>query len=76
LGGGRRRVEDDIDHSVGLSEIAGIGEHVDREHPVAVVHARNGSDAEIASKQVIAAYTIGDEPPAQVGPVVARRIID
>jgi thymidine phosphorylase len=76
LGGGRRRVDDDIDHSVGLSEIAGIGEHVDREHPVAVVHARNGSDAEIASKQMVAAYTIGDEPPAQVGPVVARRIID
>jgi thymidine phosphorylase len=29
LGGGRRSAEDKIDHRVGLTEVAGIGEHVD-----------------------------------------------
>jgi thymidine phosphorylase len=76
LGGGRRRVEDSIDHSVGLSEVAGIGDHVDRDHPVATVHARTAADAGIASKQVIAAYSIGDEVPAHPGLVVAKRITD
>jgi thymidine phosphorylase len=76
LGGGRRRVEDDIDHSVGLSEIAGIGEYVDHDHPLAVVHARNDSEAEIASKEVIAAYSIGEHPPAYTDAVVAGRIAD
>jgi thymidine phosphorylase len=74
LGGGRRRVEDDIDHSVGLSEIAGIGEYVDHDHPLAVVHARNDSEAENASKEVIAAYSIGEQPPAHTDPVIAGRI--
>ena len=76
LGGGRRQVTDAIDHSVGLSEVAGIGDHVDRDRPLATVHARNEADAEIASTQVIAAYSIGDEAPAHPGPVVARRITD
>jgi thymidine phosphorylase len=76
LGGGRRRVEDDIDHSVGLSEIAGVGEYVDDDHPLAIVHARSDSDAAEAAKQVSAAYSIGDEPPGQIGPVVAGRITD
>ncbi len=76
LGGGRRRVEDAIDHSVGLSDVAGIGQHVDRDHPLAIVHARNESDAEIASNQVIEAYSIGDEAPAHPGPVVAKRTTD
>jgi thymidine phosphorylase len=76
LGGGRRRVEDDIDHSVGLSEISGVGEYVDDDHPLAIVHARSGSDAAEAAKQVSAAYSIGDGPPGQIGPVVAGRITD
>jgi thymidine phosphorylase len=31
LGGGRRRADDKIDHRVGLTEVAGIGEHLDHD---------------------------------------------
>ncbi len=73
LGGGRTRVEDEVDHSVGLTEVAGIGEPVDADHPLAVVHARNDAEAKRAADSLQAAFSIGDAG-AQPGPVVATRI--
>ena len=73
LGGGRMRVEDTIDHAVGLSDVAGLGSHVDRDRPLAIVHARTDSEAELAADAIRAACVIGDAPPT-IGPVVAGRI--
>ena len=73
LGGGRTRVEDDVDHAVGLSEVAGIGEYVDGERPLAVVHARTESEAQFAADGLRAAFTIG-AAAAEPGPVIASRI--
>ena len=73
LGGGRLRVEDEIDHSVGLTDVVAIGEHVDRDRPLAVVHARSESDAKIAAEALRSACSIGDSKPSP-GPVVASRI--
>ncbi len=73
LGGGRMRVEDTVDHAVGLSDIAGLGEYVDHERPLAVVHARNESEATVAANALRAACSIGDAPSTS-GPVVALRI--
>ncbi len=73
LGGGRMRVEDTVDHAVGLSHIAGLGDYVDHERPLAVVHARNESEATIAANAVRAACSIDDVSPIS-GPVVALRI--
>jgi len=42
MGGGRSKVSDTIDHSVGLSNIAQIGERVEQNgRPLATVHAKN-----------------------------------
>ena len=76
LGGGRRNVGEDIDHAVGLSDVVGVGERVDAERPLAIVHARNDADAAAAIEAVRAAYSIGDDPPRQAGPVVAARITE
>jgi thymidine phosphorylase len=73
LGGGRMRVNDPIDHSVGFSDVVRLGEHVDNERPLAVVHARSEADATIAADAFRAACTIGDAPPPTT-PVVASRI--
>ncbi len=73
LGGGRMRVEDTIDHAVGLSDMAGLGEYVDHERPLAVVHARNESEATVAANALRAACSVGDAPSTS-GPVVALRI--
>jgi len=67
LGGGRRDPGDRIDHSVGLSGFARIGDVVDAGDPLALVHARDAESAEEAIAAVQAAFVIGDSaPPAGV----------
>jgi len=41
LGGGRKTAEDTIDFAVGLSGIKKIGERVEKDEPLLMVHARN-----------------------------------
>jgi len=59
LGGGRVRAGDPIDHSVGLTDVAALGETVGTEHPLAMVHARTEADANQAIEALLAAATIG-----------------
>jgi len=63
LGGGRRVSSDTIDHSVGFSDLAGLGRMVDREEPIGVVHALNEDQADAAAAALQEAMTIGDTPP-------------
>ena len=64
LGGGRRKLEDRLDLSVGFSEFAPIGTAVDRERPLALVHAASEADAEQAADALRAAVTIAADAPA------------
>ena len=41
LGGGRKTADDTIDFAVGLSEIKKVGERVEKDEPLLMVHARN-----------------------------------
>ena len=66
LGGGRRQAGAAIDHAVGLSEIAALGERVDGERPLAVVHARSEADAERAAASLRAAMQLGEAPPPRL----------
>jgi thymidine phosphorylase len=70
LGGGRAREDDRVDHSVGLTEVAALGERVEPGgRPLALVHARDEESASRAADAVRAAYVIGDAP-RDVGPPV------
>ncbi len=70
LGGGRAREDDVVDHSVGLTEVAALGERVaPGGRPLALVHARDEVTAARAADAVRAAYAIGD-PPSEIGPPV------
>jgi thymidine phosphorylase len=71
LGGGRAREADVVDHSVGLTEVAALGERVGPgERPLALVHARDEEAAARAAEAVRAAYTLGDRAPERSDPVV------
>ncbi len=71
LGGGRAREHDVVDHSVGLTEIAGLGERVEPGgRPLALVHARDEDGARSAADAVRAAYVLGDPPGEIPGPVI------
>jgi thymidine phosphorylase len=70
LGGGRVRETDEVDHGVGLTDVAAIGEEVaPGERPLAVVHARSEADAERAAEALRAAYALGE---GQAGDVVVE----
>ncbi|HEV3053628.1 MAG TPA: hypothetical protein VGX45_03160, partial [Solirubrobacteraceae bacterium] len=71
LGGGRARETDPIDHGVGLTEVAAIGERVGPgERPLALVHARDAESAERAADALRAAYKLGDTAPDVPDPVI------
>ncbi|PAU76885.1 thymidine phosphorylase [Halomonas salipaludis] len=75
LGGGRLQAGATIDHRVGLSEIAAIGERVDAERPLAVIHARDAASAERAANQLRAAIIVGDTaatPPTLIHDAIRR----
>jgi thymidine phosphorylase len=69
LGGNRRREDEQIDYSVGLSHVAPIGAQVGPDRPLAVVHARGDASATEAATALLKAVHVGDEPPA------ARRVL-
>jgi thymidine phosphorylase len=66
-GGGRLRDRDRVNPSVGLADLAGIGEEIGQGLPLAIIHAANETDADAAVRTVQAAFTMGavapDEPP-------------
>jgi pyrimidine-nucleoside phosphorylase len=65
LGAGRRTKEDAIDHAVGVVCLHKRGQQVEAGEPLAEVHARTEKAADAASREVLAAYVLGDEPPEE-----------
>jgi len=74
LGGGRRRVEDAIDSAVGLAAVRGVGDAVDRERPIAIIHARSTADADAAAKKLREAVSVSPEPNAGSTSPILRRM--
>lgn len=73
MGGGRRQAADIIDYSVGLTDMARLGDKVDTSHPLAVIHAKDESSWQEAAKAVKAAIKLDDKAPEET-PTVYRRI--
>jgi thymidine phosphorylase len=73
LGGGRQRAGDSIDHAVGFSGLAPVGQAVGPDAPFAVIHAENQGAWERAADAVRSAMTVGRERPA-IDPVVHTRV--
>ncbi|MFN2599165.1 MAG: thymidine phosphorylase [Pyrinomonadaceae bacterium] len=64
IGGGRARVEDDVDKSVGFLADAKIGDEVREGQLLGTLVARYAdARSEAAAERIRRAYTIGDEPP-------------
>ena len=73
LGGGRRKVGEELDLAVGFSDVARIGTLLDSETPLAVVHAASEDDAALAEQLLLDACTRREEPPAE-RPVICERV--
>jgi len=59
LGGGRRNPSDKIDYDVGFDRLAGIGDKISKNQPIARIHARDEASAKEASARLVEAYQIG-----------------
>jgi thymidine phosphorylase len=63
LGGGRKQLGDELDLGVGLTDVTPIGETVGPDRPLAVIHAANDADAEMAAAMIRSACTISADKP-------------
>jgi thymidine phosphorylase len=74
LGGGRARETDPVDHAVGLTEVAALGEEVGVSatdaRPLAILHARDESSFERAALALRAAFTLGETAPGASATVI------
>ena len=68
LGGGRTRPQDPVDHAVGLTGLAGPGDAVGPDRPLAVIHARSAAQAEQAAGLIRAAYRVGPTTSRALSP--------
>ena len=73
LGGGRNRAGDRIDPSVGISEMAALGDEVSPRRPLAVIHAADEAAAERAAAEVRAAVVVAEDMP-ELPPLVRRSV--
>ncbi|WP_299018814.1 thymidine phosphorylase [uncultured Photobacterium sp.] len=73
MGGGRRVASDTIDYAVGLSDMIRLGDEVNAETPLAVIHARTEAQWEEAAKAVRESIVVSEQKPEPT-PEVYRRI--
>ena len=62
LGGGRARLEQSIDHSVGLEMLVRVGDRIELDQPLVHIFARRPQAAEQAARELLAAMTIVEHP--------------
>ncbi|MEZ9589728.1 thymidine phosphorylase [Vibrio breoganii] len=74
MGGGRRVATDSIDYAVGFDQFARLGDAVDANQPLAVIHARNEQQWQEAANSLKAAIQIGDKSQYQATPNVYAKI--
>jgi pyrimidine-nucleoside phosphorylase len=71
LGGGRKKLGDQLDHSTGLEMRVRLGEKIERGQPLAHIFAQPDR-APLAAKMIAEAITIGDQPVPPPELVVER----
>jgi pyrimidine-nucleoside phosphorylase len=74
IGGGRVRVEDEIDPAIGFIAEARIGDEIREGDALGLLYCRAEGQAETAAPRIQRAYTIGDEaptPPKLIKEVIA-----
>lgn len=72
LGGGRRTPAQSLDLATGYSEFAQIGDYIDDDRPLAIVHYQTEEQFVCAEKTLLNAITLSDKQPALLNPVLLK----
>lgn len=75
IGGGRVRIDDSIDPTVGFLAEARIGDSISEGSTIGTVFCADASNAKEAAERVQAAYKIGDQSPPEI-PHLLREVIN
>jgi pyrimidine-nucleoside phosphorylase len=75
IGGGRVRIDDTIDPSVGFIAETMIGDRISSDELLGTVYCRDESKAREAVQRIQAAYEIGDQPPTEI-PQLMKEVIN
>lgn len=73
LGGGRTKMDQPIDLSVGFTLAVAPGDAVHPGDPLGTVHARDRAGAEAGAQALLSAVSLGSEPPV-LRPLVSHRV--
>jgi len=65
IGGGRTRVEDEIDHQIGFVADVKHGDQLTQGDALGTLYCRDETQSATAGARIKAAYTIADEPPPE-----------
>ena len=74
LGGGRKVATDSLDYSVGISDICKLGDKIDPDTPIAVIHANDEATWEQAAAMLNEVIKLSDSKPEE-NPCVYQRIV-
>lgn len=74
LGGGRMKVDDKIDPSVGITVLRKVGDRVSRGDVLAIIHANDEGRAKAAARQVLESYALAGRKPLPVE-LIKERIV-
>jgi thymidine phosphorylase len=74
LGGGRRKLDDKLDLSVGLTDVLPIGSKLGQDTPLAMVHAATAEAAQHAAQLLRTACRIDAEKPPE-RPVIHQTLV-
>ena len=75
IGGGRVRIDDEIDPSVGFIAELKIGDRVDAGAALGTIYCREESKAKEAAVRIQTAYEIDNQPPTEI-PQLMREVIN
>src|SRR5437870_5295072 len=73
-GGGRVRIEDRIDPTVGFASVVKIGDTIESGDVIGTVFCSDATRGEVAAARISAAYHIGEQPPEL--PKLIKEVID
>jgi pyrimidine-nucleoside phosphorylase len=65
IGGGRVRIEDTIDPTVGFTSELKLGDRVKSSEAIGIVYCADTGAGQEAARRIQAAYHVADEPPAE-----------
>ena len=75
IGGGRVRIDDTIDPTVGFMAQVKIGDRLNSDTALGTIYCRDDSKAREAGARIQAAYEVADEPPLEL-PQLMREVIN